>query len=131
MRGRSFGRSLESGDRTGGRHARDDFARRSCPDRRTLILPRHLFASRNSGLPRPVLLPSKSDVAGICLNPCSGRVDDCGFRQMLGEIQARCANPAVGHAVVDVETVWCAEVVAAIDASGKDDIGDRSAAFLR
>jgi hypothetical protein len=50
---------------------------------------------------------------------------------MLGKIEARYANPIVGHAVVDVETVWCAEVVAAVDAGGKDNVGNRSLAFLR
>ena len=50
---------------------------------------------------------------------------------MLGEIQARCANPAVGHAVVDVETVRCAEVVAPVNAGGKDNVRNRSLAFLR
>lgn len=60
----------------------------------------------------------------------SSNVDHRYLRQMLRKIETRCANPVVGNAVVDVETIGGAEVVAPVNAGGKDNIRNRSLAFL-
>ena len=52
-------------------------------------------------------------------------------RQGIREVESSHSDPVVGHAVIDVESVGQADVVAAVDAGGKDDVGDGPAAFLR
>ncbi len=63
----------------------------------------------------------------------------CGFKgvgvgsdwQAIGQVETRRTDPIVGHAVVHVEPIRCAKIVAAIDAGGKNDIGDGTVPFLR
>ncbi|MGC2751158.1 MAG: ABC transporter permease [Candidatus Acidiferrum sp.] len=59
------------------------------------------------------------------------RVSDSFGRQGIWQVKARDSNPLVGHAVIDVEAIRCANVVTPVDARGEHDVGHNSAAFLR
>ena len=52
-------------------------------------------------------------------------------RQMLGNIEARHADPVVGHPIINVEAIGRAEVVAPIDGGRKHYVGDDPLALLR
>lgn len=51
-------------------------------------------------------------------------------RKVLRQIQSRYPNPTVGHAVVHIEPVGRAEIVAPIDTGGKHDVVDGPVALL-
>src|ERR1035437_9053842 len=51
--------------------------------------------------------------------------------QGIRQIKPSHANPAVGHPIVDIETVWRAKIVAPVDARGEHDVCDGSVALLR
>ena len=60
--------------------------------------------------------------------PARARVHPAaGYRQ----VKPRHANPAVSHSVIDIEAVRQAEIVAPVDAGGKDNVGNGALAFLR
>ena len=61
----------------------------------------------------------------------SRRVGECPWRQRFRHVQTRHSDPVVGHAVIDVESVGQAEIVAPVDGGGKHDVGDGPDAFLR
>ena len=42
---------------------------------------------------------------------------------MFGHINSRHANAAVGHAIIDVETVGLSDVIAPVNACGEYDFG--------
>ena len=52
-------------------------------------------------------------------------------RQGRGYIQTRHANPIVRHAIIDVEAIGLAKIVATIDARRKYDIVNRTVALER
>ena len=60
-----------------------------------------------------------------------GCIGGCDSRQGIRKVEASHSDPVVSHAVIDVESVRQAEIGAAVDAGGKDDVGDGPQAFLR
>ena len=51
-------------------------------------------------------------------------------RQLLRHLDPCQADAAVGHAVIDIEAIRLAEIVASVDAGGEDDVGHDAVAFL-
>src|SRR5664280_1055320 len=62
---------------------------------------------------------------------CARRVGESSEWQGLWQVEASHADPVVGHAVIDIEPVGHAKIVAPVDAGGENDVGDRPAALLR
>jgi hypothetical protein len=50
-------------------------------------------------------------------------VGDGPCRQAFRQVEARHADPVVGHPVIHVEAVRRAEIIAPVDSGGKHDVG--------
>jgi hypothetical protein len=51
--------------------------------------------------------------------------------EMLRQLETSNAHPAVGHPIVDVEATRGTKVISPVDSTGKHDVGDGAAPFLR
>ena len=65
------------------------------------------------------------------LHLCFRRVGDSSRWEANRQVQARHANPVVGHPIINVEAVRQSKIVAAVDAGGENDVGDGPLTFLR
>lgn len=64
------------------------------------------------------------------LHRCFRRVCDSTCQDLFRQIKARHTNPIVRHAVVNVETIWSAKIVAPVDARWENNIGNGPIALL-
>ena len=66
----------------------------------------------------------------VRLHLCFRRVGDSYGRHEIWHVKACHANPVVGHPVIDIEAVRCAEIVAPVDAGGEHDVRDSAVGVL-